>query len=118
MYQGASDSLNGGTAPISVPDPDLAIDQELSLHSWCYELSGHKLLIKSWESMKPNPKFYFSLHQRAHGRKGPLRQSHDVYVQLACGDDLAAMLAHLQDRMRYALKTTTGALPAEDDDAA
>ena len=99
-------------------DPDLAIDQELSLHSWCYELSGHKLLIKSWESMKPNLKFYFSLHQRAHGRKGPLRQSHDVYVELACGDDLAAMLDHLQDHMRQGLETTMSALPAEDDNAA
>ena len=92
---------------------NLAIDQELILHSWCYELSDHSMLLKTWERMKPNLKFYFSLHQQAHSRKGPFRRSHDVYVDLASGDDLETMLDHLQDHMRQGLETTMGLLPKE-----
>lgn len=87
-----------------------AIEQELHLHAWCYELSDHRLLQRSWESMRPNLNLYFSLHQRAHQRCGPLRQSHDVYVELAQGEDLDDMLQHLQDHMRQGLETTLSAL--------
>ena len=87
-----------------------AIELELALHSWSFELSGHKLLQKSWESMQSNVYFYFSLHQRAHARKGPLRQSHDLYVELACGDSLDAMKAHLVDHMRQGFERTRDAL--------
>lgn len=87
-------------------DPIGAIEVELNLHNWCYELSGHTLLQKTWQKMLPNLQFYFTLHQRAHGRTGPLREAHDIYVELACGDDLPAMLRHLEDHMRQGLETT------------
>ncbi len=87
-------------------DPYEAILRELDLHSWCYELSDHQLLQQSWNRMKPNLQFYFALHQQAHGRKGPLRQAHDTYIELACGDDMDAMIEHLCDHMRQGLETT------------
>ncbi len=87
-------------------DGTLAIEQELALHSWCFELSGHTLLRQAWERLKPNLNLYFSLHQHAHGRKGPLRQAHDPYLSYASGDDLDAMLAHLTAHMRQGLETT------------
>ncbi|GAB5467740.1 MAG: GntR family transcriptional regulator [Rhodospirillales bacterium] len=87
-------------------DGTLAIEQELHLHSWCYELSGHALLLQAWERVKPNLNLYFSLHQHAHGRRGPLRQAHDAYLSFACGDDLDAMIAHLVDHMRQGFETT------------
>lgn len=83
-----------------------AIALELQLHAWCYELSDHRLLQRSWESMLPNLNLYFSLHQRAHGRSGPLRESHDRYVELAHGDSLDDMLEHLTEHMRQGLATT------------
>ena len=83
-----------------------AIEEELHLHSWCYELSDHALLQKSWSSMQANVYFYFSLHQRAHGRRGPLRQSHDAYVDLASGSDLDAMITHLHEHMRQGFERT------------
>ncbi|QHQ36907.1 GntR family transcriptional regulator [Algicella marina] len=86
--------------------PTAAIARELHLHSWCYELSGHALLLQSWERMKSNLHFYFSLHQQAHGRRGPRREAHDKYIELACGDDLQAMLSHLEEHMQQGLKTT------------
>ena len=91
-------------------DGRLAIEQELHLHSWCYELSDHSLLQKNWDAMRANVYFYFSLHQRAHSRKGPLRQSHDQYVELACGDSLDAMRSHLEAHMRQGLETTLMAI--------
>jgi len=91
-------------------DGRLAIEQELHLHSWCFELSEHSLLMKNWQAMRVNVYFYFSLHQQAHNRKGPLRQSHDQYVELACGDSLPKMLNHLKDHMRQGLETTVDVL--------
>ncbi len=99
--------IGEGTAPL------LAIELELKLHSWCYELAGHTLLEQSWVRMKSNLQFYFTLHQKAHNRKGPLREAHDIYVECACGADLNAMLEHLEDHMRQGLETTISFL---DDD--
>lgn len=91
---------------ISDNDPYGAIMAEMHLHSWCYELSGHTLLLQSWERLKPNLQFYFAMHQKAHGRGGPLRESHDKYIELAKGESLDDMLAHLEDHMQQGLKNT------------
>lgn len=87
-------------------NPFGAIERELELHSWCYELSGHRLLMKSWQRLRPNLQFYFVMHQQAHGRHGPKRDAHDIYLALAAGNDLGAMLAHLDDHMRQGLART------------
>lgn len=93
-------------------DPYEAILRELELHSWCYELSGHRLLQQTWDRMKPNLQFYFATHQQAHGRKGPLRQAHDRYIELACGDDLDMMVDYLEEHMRLGLETTASFITA------
>jgi hypothetical protein len=46
------------------------------------------------------------MHQQAHERPGPKRHAHDIYLELAFGDDLEAMLDHLLEHMRQGLKTT------------
>lgn len=97
---------------ISDNDPFGAIMAELHLHNWCYELSGHGLLLQSWERLKPNLQFYFAMHQKAHGRGGPLRESHDEYLRLAKGDDLDAMLRHLEHHMQQGLEKTLSFLEA------
>lgn len=91
---------------IEANDPLLAIEQELKLHSWCYQLSGHELLQAEWARLLPNLQFYFTLHQKAHSRSGPSRGSHDAYVKLACGDDLDMLLKHLDDHMQQGLQKT------------
>lgn len=95
-------------------DPYGAIERELDLHSWCYELSGHALLQKSWQRLLPNLQFYFAMHQQAHGRSGPQRKAHDTYIDLACGHDLAAMLAHLEEHMRQGLEKTMSFIEASE----
>lgn len=94
-------------------DAERAIALELKLHDWCFDHSGHGLLQKSWHQMKPNLQFYFTLHQQAHNRAGPLRQGHETYVRCALGNDLKAMLDHLEVHMRQGLETTKMHLPLE-----
>lgn len=93
--------------------PQEAIERELVLHSWCYEVSDHSLLQKNWSQLRPNLSFYFTIHQQAHERAGPQRDAHDLYVSLACGDSLEAMLDHLTHHMRQGMKQALAALPDE-----
>jgi len=80
--------------------PVRTIELELRLHDWAYELAGHKLLQEAWDRLKPNLQFYFTLHQKAHQRGGPLIDAHEKYVNYACGTDLDAMLRHLEQHMQ------------------
>ena len=97
---------------ISDRDAFGAIMAELHLHNWCYELSGHSLLLQCWERLKPNLQFYFAMHQKAHERAGPLREAHDDYIRLAKGDSLDEMLLHLEHHMQQGLEKTQSFLDA------
>lgn len=88
------------------------IISEQNVHSWCYELSGHSLLQQTWMRLRSNLQYYFALHQKAHGRVGPVREAHDPYVRLASEQDLDAMLAHLDDHMQAGLDATMESLAA------
>ena len=46
---------------------------------------------------------YFSLHQAAHNRIGPLRDAHDDYVRISKGDSLDDMRQEIQGHMRRGL---------------
>lgn len=65
-----------------------------------------QLLLQSWNRLKPNLQFYFTMYQQAHDHKGPKRRSPDLYIKLAGGDDLDAMLGHLEDHIGQGLETT------------
>ncbi len=92
--------------PARGTDPLKEIRQELALHNWCYELSGHRLLMETWQRMRPNIQLYFSLHIRANDSDPSFVNPHDDYVCLAAGDDLKAMLAHLDRHMQGGLSRT------------
>jgi len=102
---------------IEADDPLHAIEQELKLHSWCYELSDHHLLQAEWGRLLPNLQFYFTLHQKAHSRSGPSIKSHNTYVSLACGDDLEALLSHLDEHMQQGLQKTLNFISQYDNEA-
>jgi hypothetical protein len=40
------------------------------------------------------------LHQKAHGRTGPIKDAHEKYVQLAVGDDFDLMRLEIEDHMQ------------------
>lgn len=94
-------------------DPAGAIELELNLHGWAYELSGHRLLREAWTRLHPNLQFYFTVHQQAHQRPGPQKNAHEVYVEFATGDDLDLMLDHIDAHMRQGLERTLGFLKTE-----
>lgn len=96
-------------------EPDTAIAFEFELHNWCYQLSENALLIQCWERLKPSLQYYFLLHQRAHNRAGPFEDAHDRYVELACGEDLDAMILHLEEHLQQGLIQTIQWLPGAAD---
>jgi DNA-binding GntR family transcriptional regulator len=83
-----------------------SIEAELSLHSLAYEWTGNKLLLKTWQGIRGRLQLYWAAHHKAHNITGPLREAHDDYIALACGDDLDAMLREIDAHMRRGLDKT------------
>lgn len=93
-------------AAIDRGDNAASIDAELALHGLVYETSGHRLLLRAWESLRGRLQLYWAAHHRAHGSRGPRRDSHDEYVILALGEDLPAMLAEVTSHMKRGSEVT------------
>lgn len=85
---------------IDADDDVAAIDAELALHGLVYETSGHALLQRFWSSLRGRLQLYWAAHHRAHGARGPKRDSHDRYVEAALGTDLEAILTEIDSHMR------------------
>jgi DNA-binding GntR family transcriptional regulator len=87
------------TASIDTGNDSASILAELDLHGLVYEASGHRLLQRTWQSLRGRLQLYWAAHHRAHGTRGPRRDSHDSYVAAALGDDLDAMLSEISSHM-------------------
>jgi DNA-binding GntR family transcriptional regulator len=87
------------TECIDAGDDVGSIDAELRLHGFVYEASGHKILLKTWESIRGRLQLYWAAHHRAHGIRGPRRDGHDSYVENALGSELDAMRAEIRNHM-------------------
>lgn len=94
------------TRTIDDGDDLASIEAELALHGLVYEASGHALLQRFWASLRGRLQLYWAAHHRAHGARGPKRDSHDGYVAAALGDDLGAILAELDSHMRRGADAT------------
>jgi DNA-binding GntR family transcriptional regulator len=94
------------TAMIDAGDDAACIDAELDLHGLVYEVSGHRLLQRTWQSLRGRLQLYWAAHHRAHGTRGPRREAHDSYVRIALGNDLEAMLAEIGAHMRLGAEQT------------
>jgi DNA-binding GntR family transcriptional regulator len=94
------------TAAIDRRDTRACIDRELALHGLVYEASGHRLLQQTWAALRGRLQLYWAAHHRAHGMRGPKRDSHDSYVAAALGDDLDAMQAEIEQHMRRGAEQT------------
>jgi len=87
------------TATIDAGDDAASILAELDLHGLVYEASGHRLLQRTWQSLRGRLQLYWAAHHRAHATRGPRRDAHDSYVVTALGNDLDAMLAEISSHM-------------------
>lgn len=83
-----------------------SIDAELALHGLVYEISGHRLLQHTWAGLRGRLQLYWAAHHRAHGTRGPRRDSHDSYVAAALGSDLGAMHAEIGEHMQRGARQT------------
>ncbi len=73
---------------------------EVQFHSTVYEFCGHALLLETWRRISARLHLYLAVHQKAHGRAGPLGDAHQRYVELALGDSLDLMLAEVEHHMQ------------------
>ena len=87
-------------ATIDAGDDRTSISTELALHGLVFEASGHRLLQRAWHGLRGRLQLYWAAHHRAHGRRGPRRDSHDSYIAAALGDDLDALRLEIADHMR------------------
>lgn len=100
-------------AGLSEGEQASAIDREVRFHSWVYELTGHSLLLSHWQRLVPLVQIYMSLHHKTHGPHGQFRHMSKQYVDIAQGDSLDEMLAHIEDHMRQGLSMVIEAIPEE-----
>ena len=84
-------------------DISAAVNGEIHFHSWVYELSNHSLLQSHWRKLVPLMRIYMSIHNRQHGVCGVFMDANYTYLNLAQGDDLAAVLLHIKDHMQTGL---------------
>jgi DNA-binding GntR family transcriptional regulator len=93
-------------ATIDAGDDRAAIGAELELHGLVFEASGHKLLQRAWDGLRGRLQLYWAAHHRAHGMRGPKRDSHDSYIKAAQGKSLDAMRAEIANHMRRGAAVT------------
>lgn len=77
---------------------------EVRLHSTVYEFCGHRLLLETWRRIASRLHLYLAVHQKAHGRAGPLSDAHSRYVTLALGERLDLMLAEIEHHMQRGIR--------------
>lgn len=99
-------------ATIDAGDDRASISTELELHGLVFEVSGHKLLLRAWNGLRGRLQLYWAAHHRAHGRRGPRRDSHDSYIAAALGRSLPAMRTEIADHMRRGAEQTENFLRA------
>ncbi|WP_293425804.1 GntR family transcriptional regulator [Phreatobacter sp.] len=73
---------------------------EVKFHSTVYEFCGHRLLLETWRRISARLHLYLAIHQKAHGRAGPLDDAHSRYVELALGDRLDLMQSEIEHHMQ------------------
>jgi DNA-binding GntR family transcriptional regulator len=91
---------------IDAGDDRASISTELEFHGLVYEATEHRLLQRAWRGLRGRLQLYWAAHHRAHGRRGPRRDSHDSYIAAALADDLAVMRREIADHMRRGAETT------------
>jgi DNA-binding GntR family transcriptional regulator len=87
------------TQCIDAQDDAASISAELQLHGFVYEATGHRILLKIWESIRGRLQLYWAAHHRAHGIRGPRRDGHDDYVRTALGDNFEALRREIANHM-------------------
>ena len=87
-----------------------AIGREIAFHSWVYETADHRLLLDHWARLSHLVSIYMSLHHNLHGSHGVFGKMTTRYRDIARGDNLDAMLAHIDEHMAQGFDSVLEAL--------
>lgn len=84
-------------------DVDLTgqIESALRLHGLIYECADHALLLDTWLRLASRLQMIFAMHQHARNETVPDIDTHEDYVRLLKGDDLAATKAHAHEHIDW-----------------
>lgn len=88
-----------------------AIEREIAFHGWVYEATENRLLIDHWNRLAQLVRIYMSLHHNVHGFHGVFGEMTTTYRDLAAGNDLDAMLAHIDEHMMQGFDSVLRAIP-------
>lgn len=80
-------------------DQARAIEREIAFHSWVYETTGHQLLIDHWTRLSHLVRIYMTLHHNLHGSHGVFGEMTTRYRDIARGENIDAMLSHVDEHM-------------------
>lgn len=75
------------------------------------------MLVDHWNRLAQLVRIYMSLHHNVHGFHGVFSEMTTMYRDLATGDDLNAMLAHIDEHMMQGFDTVLRALPSQSNPA-
>lgn len=89
------------------------IERELELHSLVFETTGHKLLLETWNGLRGKIQLYWASNHLAHGRRGPRRDSHESYVEMALGSSFENLEDEIHAHMRRGAAKTVKFLKAQ-----
>ncbi|MBJ7556653.1 GntR family transcriptional regulator [Marinomonas spartinae] len=95
---------------IVAEDKTCAIEKELALHATVYEFSDNELLLGAWKTLSGRLQLYWSLHQKAQHRLGARIDGHDIYIRLATGNDLNAMIAEIEEHMARGMQSVSDSI--------
>jgi DNA-binding GntR family transcriptional regulator len=91
-------------------DQPRTIGLEIEFHSWVYELAGHDLLYRHWMRLAALVQIYMALHHNLHGSHGEFSDMTTRYREMAKGDSLTEIQAHIDDHMKQGLDAVLTAL--------
>ncbi len=83
---------------------------EAHFHGLVYERCGNHLLLDVWQQMTQKIQLGFAVCRLTHTPKPDYAENHQLFLKLAIGDDLNAMLEELDSHLLRGLSTIRGAL--------
>ena len=83
---------------------------EAHFHGLVYERCGNHLLLDVWQQMTQKIQLGFAVCRLTHTPKPDYAENHQLFLKLATGDDLNAMLEELDAHLLRGLSTIRAAL--------
>ncbi|MGB7243424.1 MAG: GntR family transcriptional regulator [Sulfitobacter sp.] len=94
-------------------DQARTIEFEIDFHSWVYDHADHDLLRRHWTRLATLVRIYMAAHHNLHGSHGEFKEMSMRYKDLAIGDSLADVHAHIDEHMKQGLDAVLKAIQSK-----